>query len=72
MAGAVLEVLVEGRLYDTQEKGNVYVGRSYMDAPDVDGLVYFNTGDRTFMTGDLVKVRVLTASEYDLIGELDE
>ncbi len=72
MAGAVLEVLVEGRLYDTKEKGNVYVGRSYMDAPDVDGLVYFNTGDRTFMTGDLVKVRVLTASEYDLIGELDE
>ena len=69
-AGRTLEVLIEGRLYEEEADGNVYVGRTYMDAPDVDGLVYMNTGSRTFMTGDIVSVRITAAREYDLIGEL--
>ncbi len=52
------------------QNGNIYVGRSYMDAPDVDGLVYLETGKKEFMTGDMVKVRVIGANEYDLTGEL--
>lgn len=61
-------VLVEGRL--TAEEGNVYMGRTYMDAPDVDGFVYFDAGGRSFMTGDFVRIRVTGANEYDLIGEV--
>lgn len=61
-------VLVEGRL--TAEEGNVYMGRTYMDAPDVDGFVYFDAGERTYMTGDFVRIRVTGANEYDLIGEV--
>jgi len=67
--GQVLETIVEGRL--TEEKGNVYVGRTYMDAPDVDGLIYFEAGSHMYMTGDMIRVRVTGANEYDLIGEVE-
>ena len=77
--GKRLEAIIEGRLCDDggqderpeiTDKGNIYVGRTYMDAPDVDGLIYINTGKREFMTGDFVTVSVTGASGYDLIGEL--
>lgn len=75
--GNVYRVMIEGRLVDDAEYfrsgesyGNVYVGRTYMDAPDVDGLIYINTGSRQFMTGDMVDAKVTAVSEYDLIGEL--
>ncbi len=50
--------------------GNIYVGRTYMDAPDVDGLIYIDTGSRQFMTGDMVNAIVTGVNEYDLIGRL--
>ena len=65
MVGKTLEVLVEGRI---PEEG-IYVGRTYRDAPDVDGYIFINT-DETLMTGDIVKVKVTGAYEYDLIGEI--
>lgn len=63
--GAVMEVLTEGYLPDEQ----VYVGRTFMDAPDVDGYFFF-TAKRELLSGEFVKVRVTEASEYDLRGEL--
>lgn len=48
---------------------NVYIGRTYRDAPDVDGYIFIRT-DQELMTGDIVKTRVTGAYEYDLIGEL--
>ena len=51
------------------EDGSAYVGRTYRDAPDVDGYIFINT-DESFMTGDIVKVKVTGAYEYDLIGEV--
>ena len=78
--GNIYRVIIEGRLTDEAEDadkydsdaahGNIYVGRTYMDAPDVDGLIYVDTGSRQFMTGDMVNVRVSNVNEYDLIGEL--
>ena len=70
MAGRDLEVMIEGRLAD--QEGTVYVGRTYMDAPDVDGLIYIDTRGRSFMTGDIVHARVTAAHEYDLVGEITE
>ena len=61
----VFKVMIEGKLEDD----NVYVGRTYMDAPNVDGYIFINT-DETLMTGDICKVMVTGAYEYDLIGEL--
>ncbi|MDO4487892.1 MAG: 30S ribosomal protein S12 methylthiotransferase RimO [Eubacteriales bacterium] len=63
--GNVYRVIIEGRLPEE----DVYVGRTYMDAPDVDGLVYFKAGKREYMTGDMVDVRVTAANGYDLEGE---
>ena len=48
---------------------NAYVGRTYKDAPNVDGLIFVNT-DAELMSGDFAKVKVTGACEYDLIGEL--
>ena len=64
LVGKELDVLVDG--YETNE--NVYVCRTYMDAPEVDGYLFLET-DQTFNTGDIVRVRVTGAYEYDLIGE---
>ena len=48
---------------------NAYIGRTYKDAPDVDGYIFINTAEE-LMTGDFVKVKVTGAYEYDLIGEI--
>ena len=48
---------------------NVYVGRTYKDAPNVDGLIFVHT-DAELITGDFAMVKVTGAVEYDLIGEL--
>ncbi len=68
--GRKLRAIIEGRLTDTDEEGNIYVGRTYMDVPGVDGYIYINTGNREFMTGDMVDTEVIDANEYDLIGRL--
>ena len=65
IVGRELEVLIEGKVADE----NAYVGRTYMDAPGVDGMIFVNTG-LELMTGDFVRVRVTGALEYDLIGEV--
>ena len=63
--GQVLEVMIEGKLADE----NAYAGRTYMDAPGVDGYIFVNT-PLELMSGDFVRVRVTGAAEYDLIGEI--
>lgn len=65
MKGRELYVFIEGKVSDE----NAYVGRTYRDAPDVDGYIFVNT-DEELMTGDIVKVQVTGAYEYDLIGEI--
>ena len=65
MKGKILTVMVEGKVADEP----VYVGRTYMDAPNVDGLIFIHSGE-VFMSGDFVRVKVTGAAEYDLIGEV--
>lgn len=65
MKGTELYVFIEGKVADE----NAYVGRTYRDAPNVDGYIFINT-DEELITGDIVKVRVIGAFEYDLIGEI--
>lgn len=66
LVGRRLEVIIEGKAADE----DVYVGRTYMDAPGVDGYIFINSGDE-LMSGDFAYVKVTKALEYDLIGELD-
>lgn len=63
--GKVLTVMIEGKVADE----NAYVGRTYMDAPNIDGYIFVNT-DEELMSGDFCQVKVTGALEYDLIGEL--
>ncbi len=65
MVGRVLTVIIEGKVADEE----TYVGRTYRDAPNVDGYLFVNT-TANLMTGDFVKVLVTDANEYDLIGEI--
>lgn len=60
-----LWVMIEGKV----DGENAYVGRTYRDAPQIDGYVFVNT-DESLMTGDFVKVQITGAYEYDLIGEI--
>lgn len=65
--GRTVLAMIEGKLPDE----NAYAARTYMDAPNVDGLVFVQTS-RELMTGDFVKVKITGSYEYDLIGEIVE
>lgn len=65
LVGKEIEVIIGGKASDE----DVYVGRSYMDAPSVDGYVFINS-EEELMSGDFAKVRIVKAMEYDLIGDL--
>ena len=65
LIGMTTYAFIEGKVADE----NAYIGRTYRDAPNVDGYIFINT-EEELMTGDIVKVRVTGAYEYDLIGEI--
>ena len=65
MIGREVLVMIEGKVADE----NAYVGRTYRDVPNVDGLIFINT-DVELISGDFAKVKVTGALDYDLIGEL--
>ena len=62
--GSTYDVMVEGRLPEDE----VYVTRSYMDAPGVDGYIFVKS-DRDLVSGDIIKARVTAAEGYDLVAE---
>ncbi len=66
MVGKVVPCFVEGKV----EEG-VYVGRTYRDAPDVDGYIFIES-DKEFYSGDIITVKVTGYKEYDLIGDYYE
>ena len=63
--GQICDVMIEGYLPDD----DVYIARTYMDAPDVDGFVFIET-DWKLMSGEFVTVRITGSDRYDLIGEI--
>ena len=65
--GRVMEVMIEGRL---PEEG-VYIARTYMDAPDIDGYVFVES-EWNLISGDFITVEIIGADEYDLIGKVVE
>ena len=65
LTGREYWAFIEGKVADE----NAYIGRTYRDAPGIDGYVFIQT-DETLITGDFVKVKITGAYEYDLIGEI--
>lgn len=66
LVGNIYDVLVEGKITDEE---NVYIGRTFMDAPQVDGFLFLHS-EQELISGDIVKAKVTGAKGYDLIGEL--
>ena len=66
MVGQVLWCMIEGKVADE----DVYIGRTYKDAPNVDGYIFVQTS-ATLMTGDFVKVQVTDSNEYDIYLGID-
>ena len=67
MIGSTQKVLIEGYLVDD----DVYVGRTYRDAPGVDGIV-FVSAPYELISGSFVDVKITEANEYDLTGVIVE
>ena len=65
MIGREVLVMIEGKVADE----NAYVGRTYKDAPNVDGLIFVES-EEELMWGDFARVRITGALEYDLMGEI--
>ena len=65
MIGRQVLVMIEGKVADE----NAYVGRTYKDAPNVDGLIFVES-EEELMSGDFARVRITGALEYDLMGEI--
>ncbi|KAE9637356.1 30S ribosomal protein S12 methylthiotransferase RimO [Defluviitalea raffinosedens] len=63
--GRTLEVIIDGKLPEE----NVYCGRTYRDAPEIDGMV-FVSADEDLLSGDFIKASITSSNEYDLIGRI--
>lgn len=61
--GQVLQVLIEEKIED-----NLYAGRSYLDSPDIDGVIYVNS-NKNLSINSFINVKVTSSMEYDLIGD---
>jgi len=62
--GRIIRVMIEGKL----PEDDIFIGRSYMDAPNVDGFVFVHSKD-SYLSGEFVDVKITQAKEYDLVGE---
>lgn len=67
LLGRTLKVFIEG--YDGES--GCYMGRSYMDAPEIDTLIYF-TSENSYEEGDFAEVMITDTDDYDLIGRENE
>lgn len=64
--GKEIEILVETKTFDSK----YYAGRSYMDVPDIDGLIYIKNNKETNLEGKFVKCKIIAINGYDLIAEI--
>lgn len=64
--GKTLKVLVEGKTFDNK----YYIGRSYMDVPEIDGVIYIREKeDKILNTGEFTECKITNIEDYDLIAE---
>ena len=63
--GNIYEILIEG----STKNANYYIGRSYMDTPEIDGVVYIEN-TKPLKIGSFVKCKINEVRDYDLIGKI--
>ena len=64
--GRIFEVLVDG-----QDEEGAYIGRTQYDAPEIDNTVIFQA-EQELVPGDLVRVVITDAFDYDIVGRMEE
>lgn len=69
LVGEEIDVIIDGL---SEQSELVLLGRHYGQAPEVDGVVYLGMPENPPQVGDIVRVRILEAHEYDLVGEVVE
>lgn len=62
--GKIYKVIIDSKSFD----GKYYIGRTYMDVPDIDGVVYIKNSSKCNV-GDFIDTKIIDTNEYDLIGE---
>ncbi|HOB15605.1 MAG TPA: 30S ribosomal protein S12 methylthiotransferase RimO [Defluviitoga sp.] len=63
--GYILKVLIE------EKEDDIYIGRSYLDAPEIDGNIFFRS-KKKLKLGEFINVKITGSYEYDLEGEVAE
>ena len=66
LLGRKLEILIEDMSFDKK----YYVGRSYMDVPDIDGVAYIKNNTDKNLIGQYIKAKVIEVKDYDVICEM--
>ncbi len=64
--GNIYEIIIDG----ISDDGRFYIGRSYMDIPDEDGVIFIEKKDKENLVGKFVKCKIIDTIDYDLIGKL--
>ncbi len=64
--GKEYNVLIETKSFD----GKYYIGRTYMDVPDMDGVIFVKNDGDNDLIGNFIKCKVEDVKEYDLIGKV--
>ena len=64
--GKELEVLIETKTFDSK----YYAGRSYMDVPDIDGLIYIKNENKEYLENQFIKCKITDVKGYDLIAQI--
>ena len=65
--GKEYETLIETKTFD----GKYYIGRTYMDIPDMDGVVFIKN-TKPNLEGTWVKIKIEDVRDYDLVGKIEE
>ena len=66
LLGRELEILIEDMSFDKK----YYVGRSYMDVPEIDGVAYIKNNTDQNLIGQYIKAKVVEVKDYDVICEM--
>lgn len=72
LVGYELDAIIDEKLEDNELEEDVYLGRIFADAPDIDGNIYIMPGEDDINIGDMVPVEIIESRDYDLVGVVSD
>jgi ribosomal protein S12 methylthiotransferase len=68
LVGFELDAIIDEKLEDNELEEDVYLGRIFADAPEIDGNIFIMPGDAKVSVGDMIPVEIVESRDYDLVG----